>query len=293
MAALVKSLVLTGHGINCEAEMAAAYRRQGATADIKHLSEVIAGKVDIRDYQVLNFPGGFSFGDDLGSALALANLIRHAIIQGSEKLTFLEVIQKFISQNGIVFGVCNGFQVMVKLGILPGWDNNYHRQEASLAENLSGKYENRWVWHTVNRESPCVATKGIERIFLPVRHGEGRFVLETEHGCHNPEEASRILDRLKKEGNITLWYADPETGNPTMEYPANPNGSLESIAGLCDPTGRVFGQMAHPEAFLLFENHPHWTKIKDNLRRQGKPAPAKGDGQTFFRNIVEYASKNR
>ncbi|MBI5159746.1 phosphoribosylformylglycinamidine synthase subunit PurQ [Candidatus Micrarchaeota archaeon] len=286
----VKSLVITGYGINCEREMSKAFERAGAESTIRHINDVINGKVNVLDYNVFSFPGGFSFGDDLGSAQALANLIRSSKIKTSGK-KFLEAMQEFIAKGGVVYGICNGFQVMVKFGMLPGWDN-YSKQSASLAFNDSNKYEVRWVQHKVNPKTKCIAFKGIEHIYAPVRHGEGKFVVTSEYG-QSGEEGRGILARLHEENNVLLQYAHPKTLEPTQEFPFNPNGSIDAIAGLSDATGRVFGHMTHTEAFQLFENHPCWAKIKEKNKREGKPNPENGEGMKVYENIVSYLEEKK
>ncbi|MDW7711211.1 MAG: phosphoribosylformylglycinamidine synthase subunit PurQ [Deferrisomatales bacterium] len=264
----VKALVLTGNGVNCEREMAHACRLGGAEADIVHLAEVFAGRVLLEDYHFLNFPGGFSDGDDLGSAKAGAVRLKYGRIRGDGPRRFLEDLLRFVAAGKLVLGVCNGFQLLVKLGLLPGLDGRYVEQTASLTHNDSGRFEDRWVHLRVETSGPCVFTCGIERLYIPVRHGEGKFV----PGDHE------VLRRVERGGLVTLRYADAE-GQPTQRYPDNPNGSVGAVAGLCDPTGRIFGLMPHPEAFLHRTNHPRWTR---------EDLPDEGQGVALFRNAVEF-----
>lgn len=263
----VKALVLTGYGINCETEMAEGFRLARAEPTIAHLADVMDGCIDLHAFHILAFPGGFSFGDHLGSGRALANRLRHSSLWGE--------LQRFIADGKYVWGVCNGFQAMVQLGLLPALQGVGER-EVSLVGNASGRFENRWVRLAVTQDSPCVYTAGLDRLYLPARHGEGRLTAKPE-----------VLSRLQAEGFVPLQYAD-EQGRPTEAYPANPNGSPAGIAGLCDVTGRVFGLMPHPEAFLDFVNHPQWTRRKEMLRREGIDVPRSGEGLLLFRNVVAH-----
>jgi phosphoribosylformylglycinamidine synthase len=267
----VRALVLTGDGINCEMEMAQGFRLAGAAPTIAHLTDVMAGEVDLAAFQILAFPGGFSFGDHLGSGKALANRIRRSALWGD--------LCRFIADGGYVWGVCNGFQAMVKLGLLPAL-TGLGEQDVSLVANVSGQFEDRWVRLGVNPASPCAYTQGLTQLYLPSRHGEGRLVASPE-----------VVERLLAQGYVALQYVDGE-GRGTEAYPENPNGSPFGIAGLCDRSGRVFGLMPHPEAFLDFTNHPHWTRLKSELRRQGLPIPRHGQGLALFENVVAAAARS-
>jgi len=239
--------------------------------DIVYLYDLLSGEVRLDDYHFLNLPGGFLDGDDLGSAKAMAHRLKYARIAGSgERLE--EVIFRFIRQGKLILGVCNGFQLMVKAGLLPGFDGIYGRQEVTLTFNDSGRFEDRWVYLKVNPQSPSIFTKGLKGLYLPVRHGEGKFI---------PQD-NGVLEKLKRENLIALQYSDPEWQRPTMEYPLNPNGAVEAIAGICDETGRIFGMMPHPEAYLYSVNHPRWTREK---------VPGEGMGLAIFRNAIEYIRK--
>ncbi len=269
----VKVIVTTGYGTNCEMEMAHACKKAGADqVDIVHLSDLLDGSIRLTDYHFLNLPGGFLDGDNLGAAQAGAHRLRYAKVKDSEE-RLIDQIHKFISQGGLILGVCNGFQLMVKTGLLPGLDNDYQRRVVSLTYNDSGRFEDRWVTCKINRNSPCVFTKDIEYIELPVRHGEGKFVTIDEN----------IMNRLDKENLICFQYIDPESGMPTQQYPLNPNGSQRAIAGICDPTGRLMGLMPHPEAFSHRTNHPRWTR---------EDLPEEGAGIAIFRNAIEYIKEN-
>jgi len=264
----VKAIVLTGNGTNCEMEMAHACKLAGAdVVDIVHISELLFGEKRLSDYTFLNLPGGFLDGDDLGSAKAGANRFLHAPIAGSNKMLIEELLQ-FISAGKLILGVCNGFQLMVKLGLLPALDGNFTKQSSTLTFNDSGRFEDRWVYLNANAQSPCIFTKGIDLIYLPVRHGEGKFVPESD----------AILEQIEKKNLYAFQYCT-SGGTTTLDYPANPNGAVNAIAALCNETGRLFGLMPHPEAYLHRTNHPRWTR---------EALPEEGQGLAIFRNAVNF-----
>ncbi|MGC4116885.1 MAG: phosphoribosylformylglycinamidine synthase subunit PurQ [Myxococcales bacterium] len=265
----VKALVVTGFGINCEEEMAAAFRLAGAEAAIAHLNELFLGRVSLGDYQVLAFPGGFSFGDDLGSGKVLANKLRFK--KGADGAPLFDAVRGFLKDGGHVIGVCNGFQALVKLGLLPNVSGDF-QQEVTLARNDSGRFEDRWIEVKVHPARKTPALAGLDRLRLPVRHGEGKLVVRDE------QIRKAIVDR----GLCALSYCD-ERGEPTMRYPENPNGAELSCAGLTDPTGHVFGLMPHPEAALTLYNDPAWPQMK----RAGVNAE-EGPGLAVFKNLVAH-----
>ncbi|SHJ66457.1 phosphoribosylformylglycinamidine synthase I [Hymenobacter daecheongensis DSM 21074] len=268
----VRALILTGFGINCEEEFAAAYRLVGGEATIVHLNQVLHGHVSIHDYDILNFPGGFSFGDDLGSGVVLANKLRYR--RNAEGRTLLDDIRQFVADGKHVLGICNGFQVLVKLGLLPDLSGTV-TPEVTLTHNASGRYEDRWVKITVNPRAITPFLKGLTTLEVPVRHGEGRLIIS--------DEATRAA--IEARGLNCLTYTDFD-GAPTDAYPFNPNGADLNCAGLTDTTGRVFGLMPHPEAFLSLYNHPDWARRK----RADAGLSEEGDGLRLFRNIVEHVA---
>jgi phosphoribosylformylglycinamidine synthase len=252
-----KTLVLTGYGINCDYETQHAFYLVGADAKRVHINDIIDKIENLEDYQIIAFPGGFSFGDDISSGKVLANKM---------KFNIFNELQRFIDDGKLIIGICNGFQSMVKLGILPAFDKNYREQVVTLTFNDSGRFEDRWVYLKVNPKSNCIFTRNIDVIYLPVRHGEGKFVANEE-----------VLQKLNRNNQISIRYVDNK-GNLSV-YPWNPNGSLENIAGICDETGKVFGLMPHPEAYLYGTNHPRWTREKID---------EEGMGVKIFRNAVEF-----
>jgi len=247
--ARVKALVLTGYGTICEEESAHAAGQAGADeADIAYFSDIVAGKVRMEHYNFLIFPGGFLDGDDLGSAQAAA--LRWRFAKTSEGQPGIDQLKAFIAAGGIILGICNGFQLLVKLGLLPALDGKYFERQMSLSNNDSARFEDRWVHLAANPASPCVFTTGVDTLYLPVRHGEGKIV---------PLDAA-TLAAVEENNLVALRYIDPASGAPTMDYPLNPNGAANAIAGLTDPTGRILGLMPHPEAFNHPCNHPGWTR---------------------------------
>jgi phosphoribosylformylglycinamidine synthase len=261
----LKSLVVSGNGINCEAETAHANRLVGFHVDIMHINALMSGAVAIHQYDFINFPGGFLDGDDLGAAKAQAVKWKHQA--GGSGIRFIDELVRFVESGKLIIGICNGFQLLVKTGLLPALDGVYGEQAVTLTFNDSGRFEDRWVYLNVNELSSCIFTRDIDRIYLPVRHGEGKLV-----------PADGALQRLHAGGHVVMQYCDA-SGNVTEEYPLSPNGSTDAIAALCDATGRIFGLMPHPEAFVHFTQHPRWTR--ENL-------PEDGQGLAIFRNAFRY-----
>jgi len=262
-----RALVLTGYGINCDRETAFAFEKAGAEARRVHVNDLIDGHDSLDRYQILSFPGGFSYGDDISSGKVLANRV---------KTHLAEAIKRFIEKGGLVLGICNGFQVVVKYGLLGSPEGPIEEQKSTLTNNDSSRYEDRWV-HLRPESGRCVFTRGIDRLYLPVAHGEGKFFTDPQ-----------TLEGLEAAGCVVLRYADEEGRAAEGRFPWNPNGSLNDIAGICDPSGRVFGLMPHPERHLHFTQHPLWTRIAEQYRREGRPLPEEGDGMALFRNAVTY-----
>ncbi|HNY30661.1 MAG TPA: phosphoribosylformylglycinamidine synthase subunit PurQ [Fibrobacteria bacterium] len=259
----VPVLVIAGYGINSEVELVEGFQLAGAEPRRVHLSDIVAGKVRLSDYRIIAFPGGFSFGDHIASGRVLAVKIQAHLG---------ESLREAVAAGTLVLGICNGFQVITKLGLLPLLSGvpeigAEFQQEATLTFNDSGKFEDRWCPVVANPASPCVWTRGLDRFELPVRHGEGKWI----HRDESVRQAilGRHLDCLRY-------------GSST--YPGNPNGSQDDIAGVCDPSGRIFGLMPHPEVFLRGTQHPRWAR--------GEIAPqSEGVGLTILRNGVEAASR--
>jgi phosphoribosylformylglycinamidine synthase subunit PurQ / glutaminase len=261
-----KALVLYGYGLNCDYETAYALELAGAEAVRVHTTELLENPKILWDYHLLAVPGGFSWGDDHGAGVILALRL---------KLALGSALQEFIAGGRLVLGICNGFQVLVNLGLLPGLPDHPDARLAALIPNDCGNFRDAWV-HLKAMSSKCVFTQGLELLELPIRHGEGKFYAPAE-----------ILAELWDRGQIALKYATPE-GRPAMgRFPDNPNGSLMDIAGICDATGRVLGLMPHPEAYVSSFQHPTWTSAKESWRRRGEPYPEQvGAGLAIFKNAV-------
>lgn len=264
---MVKVIVLRTAGTNCDKETAFAFEEAGGACDLVHINQLSSGEKALTDYQILAIPGGFSYGDDIASGKILANELKFKI----EK-----EVGKFILDGKLIIGICNGFQILVKAGLLPNLTGDFKDVEATLTLNDSAKFEDRWVYlkrvKYQGLRGKCIWTQNIKDIvYLPVAHGEGKFI---------PKNKS-ILNKLKNEGMIVFEYVD-EFGNK-KGFPHNPNGSIESIAGICDRTGRILGLMPHPERHLSFLQHPRWTR--DNYR-------GRGDGYAIFKNGVDFAEKH-
>ncbi|MBQ9500519.1 MAG: phosphoribosylformylglycinamidine synthase subunit PurQ, partial [Lentisphaeria bacterium] len=262
MSKKIKALVITGFGLNCERETAAACALAGAEPELVHLNDLLAGIRKLESYHLLCFIGGFSFGDHLGSGTVFANRV---------KFHLRDQLQKFVDDGKLVIGICNGFQTLTRLGMVPALDGDYFTQTAALAHNDSGVFRDDWCTLKADPESPCVFTRGMDLVRLPLRHGEGKFVAD-----------DNVIAEIEKRHLAAVRYVNAD-GTPATAFPANPNGSINAIAGICDPTGRVFGLMPHPEAFLSPFNAPDWT-----ARKQNGPLPAEGEGVRFFRNAVSF-----
>jgi phosphoribosylformylglycinamidine synthase len=259
----VKVIVIRTAGTNCNEETAFAFSRCGGEVEQVHIKALVSGVKKLSDYHIIALPGGFSYGDDIASGRILANELR---------LKLGEDIKQFIRDGKLMIGICNGFQILVKAGILPGlgWNSG---PEATLFYNDSAKFEARWVHLKTESRSVCVWTKGISKeIFLPVAHGEGKFI---------PRDA-KVTEALAARGQIVFKYCTSDGGKPA--YPANPNGSVDDIAGITDTTGRILGLMPHPERHFTFEQHPFWTRLTKKSEF--------GDGAKIIENGVNYVKEN-
>jgi phosphoribosylformylglycinamidine synthase len=248
-------LILRAPGANCDLETQFAFELAGALAERVHINRLREEPKLLRNYQVLAVPGGFTYGDDVAAGKILAVQLRHFLA---------DALHQFRARERLILGICNGFQVLLKAGLLMPPDDD--GPVATLAHNASGRFEDRWIWMQA-APGRCPFLKGYQRLHLPVAHGEGRFV------CREPW----ILKGLTQSGQVVLRYVNAE-GQPGA-YPVNPNGSEGDVAGLCDPSGHVLGLMPHPERHTLPTQHPRWT-------REG--LAAEGDGLQLFRNAVEF-----
>jgi len=248
----VRVLIPVGFGFNCEEETAAAFRMVGAEVDLVHLTDLFARRHPrpIPEYRVLAFVGGFSYGDHVGSGLVAATRVRAHL---------RDDLSALVGGGGRVLGICNGFQVLVRLGLLPGPDAGPadFTPRAALTDNARLGYRDAWVRLAVDRRTTSPWTRGLSTLELPARHGEGRLVMES------PE----ALDRLEHRGQVAFRYVD-RAGQPTEAWPENPNGSAHGVAGITDATGRILGLMPHPDAFLYPWHHPDYARRKKELEAQ-------------------------
>jgi len=251
----VKVCILRTAGTNCDVETAFAFEKAGAEAEFVHINRLLEGEASLTNYQILAIPGGFTYGDDIAAGKILANELRCGLG---------DMLREFIEAGGSILGICNGFQVLAKTGLLP-WPSAESTQSVTLTINDSAKFEDRWVYLAAP-ESRCIFTAGVSGMYLPVAHAEGKFVA-----------ADDVVDEIRRNEQVVFRYVN-ESGKPAG-YPYNPNGSVDDIAGICDSTGRILGLMPHPERHVLGYQHPRWT-------REG--ARAEGDGMAIFTNAVSY-----
>jgi phosphoribosylformylglycinamidine synthase len=262
----VNVLIIRAAGTNCDVETSFAFKLAGANCEQIHINLIKKKKNILNNYHIIAIPGGFTYGDDIASGRILANELKYCL---------KEEISQFIKQGRLIIGICNGFQVLVKSGLLPCIDESTE-QQATLTHNDSGMFEDRWTFLKTQNSNlkiqNCIWTKDLSDIIsLPVAHGEGKFI---------PLNWA-ILKKLKNNNQIVFQYCN-EHGKPEG-YPYNPNGSVNNIAGICNPTGRILGLMPHPERYVFPYNHPSWQRMKK--------IPKYGDGFKIFKNAVEYAQK--
>lgn len=258
-----RAIVIRAAGTNCDGEMVRAFTLAGARADLVHLDRLVTDPSQLEAYDLFGFPGGFSYGDDIASGRVFALRLR-------EKL--FPQLHAAVARGACMIGACNGFQIITQVGLLPGGDAadaGPPERRVALTDNIQGRFIDRWLQVEINPTSPCVWTQGLasapeETLMLPVAHGEGRFVTRT------PE----VMAQLERQGQIAIRYAETD----------NINGSQGRVAGICDPTGRVFALMPHPERYLEWANHPFATTLAAELKRGETP------GLRMFRNAVEHVA---
>lgn len=261
-----RALVITAPGINCDLELVRAFELAGAAPETHLLRELMRRPTFIDDFELIGLPGGFSYGDDIAAGRIMAQLIRRSI---------LPALMAAIERRVPMICPCNGFQIAVQAGLLPGAptgerDTESARPTVALAENEDARFHDRWTRVEVPSNTRCLWTRGVvldrETGMLPSAHGEGRFVAP-----------NNVIDELERHGQIALRYADGD----------NFNGSQASIAGICDPSGLVFGLMPHPERFTRWTQHPWWTRLSADQRRGATP------GLAIFRNAIDWVCNGR
>jgi phosphoribosylformylglycinamidine synthase len=249
-------LILRAPGTNCDEETAFAFERAGGNAERLHIAQVLETPTKLKEFQIICFPGGFSYGDDIAAGRILGNQIRHHLA---------DTCREFRDAGKLVLGICNGFQILLKTGLMDLEDSS--GPQATLTWNESAKFEARWVRLSV-APGNCIFLQGIERMELPVAHAEGKFVTRD----------AATFKELEQDGRIVLRYT---SADGATVYPANPNGAMGNAAGVCDKSGRVLGLMPHPERFIDATQHPRWTR---------EPQRTLGDGLKLFENAVRYFS---
>jgi len=260
-------LILRAPGTNCDQETAFAFETAGGKPDVLHLNRLLENPKLATNYQILAIPGGFSYGDDISAGRIFGNQIRHHL---------RDCFEEFKAAGKLIIGICNGVQILVKSGVL--LPDRADEPIATLTLNDSGKFEDRWIYLRVVGDK-CVFLRGIEQMYLPIAHAEGKFVAR----------AQATLQKLDAAGQLVLRYAPPPENQKSevrgqkseegvLAYPMNPNGAQLNVAGLCDETGRVFGLMPHPERHIDPTHHPRWTREEHD----------RGDGLAVFENAVRY-----
>ncbi|MBI5122520.1 phosphoribosylformylglycinamidine synthase subunit PurQ [Candidatus Roizmanbacteria bacterium] len=257
-----KVLVFAGYGLNSEEETAFGFNWAGAKAEVAHINDVIDGHFKLKDYQMLAFPGGFAYADDTGSGNAYANKLRNHL---------WEKIKQFIEKDKLVIGICNGCQIVSNLGLVPAFDKKYGERQVALLHNQSARLVTRWLDMKVTAKTPWL--NGIDTLSLPIAHGEGKFFATDE-----------TLKKLHDNKQIALQYIKGEMST-YLDVPANPNGSIDDIAGIIDETGKIFALMPHPERGMFFTQLPNWPLLK---QQSTKELPKEGPGLKIFKNAVEY-----
>jgi len=261
------ALILSGYGLNCEEESAHALEHCGAQSKIIHINDLIEKPQHLDEFEILLVPGGFSYGDDTGSGNAYARKLANHL---------MEPLQQFIKRDTLTLGICNGCQILARLGLVPGLDLAAKGHEIGVVYNANNRYQCRWV-HLETSNDHSVWLKGIKQMYIPVAHGEGNMVMRADTLAH-----------LQKEGLIAQRYITPQ-GKPAKGiFPHNPNGSIDDIAAVSDATGRILAMMPHPERGMFFTQREDWPRLKEQYRRNGTALPIESDGMAIFHNAVRY-----
>ena len=262
-----KALILSGYGLNCEDETLHAMKHVGVDGSIRHINDLIENPKELNEVQILVVPGGFSYGDDTGSGNAFAQKM---------KLALWDHLRKFVERDTLTLGICNGCQIISNLGLIPPKGAKFGERLVALTYNLTARYQCRWVDLKVGRtHSPWL--DGVEKLHIPVAHGEGRFMMEQS-----------VLKTLEAAGQIALTYTRPDGAPANGEFPFNPNGSMADIAAVTDPSGRVLAIMPHPERGMFTWQRDDYDRLKDTAQREGKTLPETADGMALFQNAAKY-----
>lgn len=262
---MVRAIIMSGYGINSEMETQEVLRRVGIQSDIVHINDLIDKRKKLSSYRLIVFPGGFSYGDDTGAGNGYANRVANNL---------MDDLHEFLDEDNLILGICNGFQILVNLGILPRFGGEFKRNTA-LMPNARGVFECRFV--TLKPVAENIWTRDIEKIYCPVSHGEGNFYCD-----------KKTLDKIKEKNLVSFKYVKEDMSLANGVYPFNPNGAIEDIAGITSEDGKVLGIMPHPERAMEFTNLYNWTLEKEKYIRAGKAIPEESINMKIFRNISDY-----
>lgn len=260
-----KAVVFSGYGLNCEEETKYALELAGGRVDIVHINDIIANPVLLEQYQIAAFPGGFSYGDDTGAGNAFANKVQHHL---------RDEVTKFLDRDTLAIGICNGFQIISNLGLVPAIDREYGKRSVALIHNDVARYVARWVDVKVENDSPWL--HGIREMSLPIAHGEGKLFTD-----------NATLSKLNENKQVALRYFNGEVCRYSG-LPVSPSGSAEDIAGITSENGKVLGLMPHPERAIAFTHQPHWPLLAERMKRSKAKVPEQGPGLAVFKNAVGY-----
>ena len=266
-----RALVITGYGLNSEEETARGLEYVGFNTEIRHINDLAENPSELNDIQLISVPGGFSYGDDTGSGNAFAQKMR---------LTIGDALKEFVARDTLTIGICNGCQVVVNLGLAPAIGGECGVRQVAVTHNASARYQCRWIDLKVEKSSsPWL--QNMETLHVPVAHGEGRFMMD-----------DTTLQALKDNDQIGLRYAkDGQAAGG--EFPFNPNGSTDDIAGITDESGRVLVLMPHPERGMFTWQRDDYASLKDHARRNRQALPEESDGLKLFQNAAEYFGVNQ
>lgn len=287
---MVKAYVVNGLGIGCHEEVAHAFEMAGAEAEIVHIRQLLSGEKNLFKSQILNLSGGFLHGDILGAGMCAANELEHATI---DRRKVKDLLLEYAGKGNVIYGQCNGFQLLVKTGLLPGIGGDYSKQTVTLTHNDCGNYRVAPVLHRIERSHFAFEHVDDSDLYFWCRHGEGKIQFSSDSGLISKDEGEQNRKKVN-ENHVLLRYAVPGTTEIAEDFPHNPNGSVDGIAGLVNTDGNIFAHMAHPEVSIYFSRDPSWFEVKDRLRRKGIKAVnlnenmLEGVGLQVFENIVKY-----
>lgn len=251
--------------MNCEEETLFAFEHVGLKGDIRHINDLIEKPKELDETQILVIPGGFSYGDDTGSGNAFAQKMQ---------LSLKDHIKSFVERDTLTLGICNGCQIVANLGLLPPPGHDYGERLVAVTHNMSARYQCRWIDMQVS-ENSSPWLNGITKMHIPVAHGEGRFMMD-----------QAILDATQNQ--VAFRYVTPDGKPADGKFPYNPNGSMDDIAGMTDPSGRVLALMPHPERGMFTWQRDDYDRLKDRAQRDGSDLPEESDGLALFRNAAAY-----